>query len=338
LGLSIPVNKRLTLTAYHTATADPSVSINRDLLRVFAEGNASFLGKTVAFGSSGTGSMRSEFGVGAAFHLKNFTVGARMKLLYGIAGVFTQNTPKADVTFNADDYAMRFQTNFDVLAFQGAAVKDYDGIGSLLNNGLTSKNTGFGLDLGATFKLGKLHLAASALDLGSAINWQNGGTRYQSDGTYTYRGINLSSTNQFFNWNNIGSDSYVDTLKKVIGLTETTEGVTYRQTLPVRAFLSGTYELNDHLRVGALLAYEGETLATKNQVGFALNASTKLLKIIDLGATVGLRNGTVSNIGGHIAAKLSIFQIFAVTDNVLTTFNPYGSKNANGRVGINLVF
>jgi hypothetical protein len=335
LGAMFPVTRNLTLTAYHAFSADPSVSVNRDLLRVFAEGNAAFLGKTVPFGSTGSGSMRSEIVLGGAYKMsKTLTVGAKMKAIYGLASVFTQN-PKADVTFNESDYSMRFQTDFDVVAFKGKAVKDYSGMGSLLKNGLTSGNFGFGFDLGVMAHLDKLQISASVLDLGAKINWDTEGVRYQSKGDYTYRGVNLNNTNQFFNWGSFGTTAYVDTLKKTIGLKEITEGVTYTQKLPTRAYLSGTYQLNDKWRFGALICHE--TGGLKSQTGFALNASTKLLKIIDLGATVGLRNGSIANLGGHAAARLGRLNVFAVTDNLITVFNPYGSKNVNGRVGMNLV-
>jgi Family of unknown function (DUF5723) len=337
LGITVPVTKNLSLTLHHAATADPSVSVSRDLLRVFAEGNASFLGKTVAFGSTGTGSIRSEFGLGAAYRVSKLTVGARIKALYGIAGVFTQN-PKTDVTFNSTDYSMRFQTDFDVLAFKGAAIKDYSGIGSLLSNGFTSSNKGFSLDLGMKMDFDKLQLSASVVDMGAQVKWQSNGTRYQSKGDYTYRGVNLGNSNQFFNWGNFGTTSYIDTLKKTIGLKETTEGVVFTQKLPTRAYLTGTYQFNDRWRLGAMVCHETSGGDVDSQTGFAVDVSTKLLKIIDLGATVGLRNGAINNIGGHIAAKLSVVQVFAVTDNLLTVFNPYGSKNANGRVGLNLAF
>ena len=332
-GLSVAVSDNLSLTLSHSIWANPSVYLNRDLLKIFAKGNADYLGKTANIGSSGNGEIRSEFGLGAVYRLENITVGARVKLQYGIAGMFTPSN-KLDVTFSSADYSMRFQNDYDTRAFQLDRFNNVTNVQDLISNGLTSSNTGISFDLGGTMKLGKLNLAASLIDLGGTINW-SGGKQYTSRGDFTYKGRSQKDVDQFFNVDSLNSKSFRDTLSRVIGYTETANA-TYSQSLPLKIYLSGTYDVTEMLRVGGMFymeSYNGET-----KTGLAIDATVSLFKILHLGATFGLRNKAFNNLGAHLSAKLGPVQIFAVTDNVLTVFNPYDANNANGRAGLALVF
>ena len=102
-----------------------------------------------------------------------------------------------------------------------------------------------------------------------------------------------------------------------------------------KIYLSGTYQLNEKLKLGALFYNENGGLDV-SYTGFAVNATYQLLKQIQLGGTLGLRNGSFSNLGMHFVAQLGPVQLFGVTDNIISAFRPYDSKNANGRLGINI--
>lgn len=337
LGLSFPVTKKLFLTFTHGVWANPSVRVNRNLARILVKGNADaeFLGKTSSFGSSANGDMRSEFGIGAAYKLPNLTIGARVKLQYGLSALFT-TADKLDITFDQNDYNMRFQTDFEVETYSIEKFSNISTFQDLLKNGLTSQNTGVSFDLGGSMKLGKLQLNASLIDLGGSINWKSEGKSYGSKGDYTYKGVNPSGRDQFFRFDSLGSATFSDTLKKVIGYTTRESGVTRTQTLPTKMYLTGSYALNDKLTLGALIY--GEFGGDESKTGFMMDATYKLFKVVRIGATLGLRNKTFNNIGAHLSAQLGPVQVFAVTDNVITAFKPYDANNANGRAGLALVF
>ena len=337
LGLTFPVSKNLFLTLNHGVSTNPAVILNRNLARILVKGNADaeFLGKTSSFGSSANGDVRSEFGIGAAYKLANLTIGARVKLQYGISGIFT-TADKLDITFNQNDYNIRFQNDFNVQTYSIEKFGNITNVQDLLKNGLTSNNKGMSFDLGGSVKLGKLQLNASLIDLGGSIKWQTDGKSYSSKGDFTYKGVNQNDINRFFRYDSLTSSTFQDTLKKVIGLTTTTSGVSYTQKLPTKIYLSGSYELNDKWTFGALIY--GELGGDENRAGFMVDATIKLFKVLRVGATLGLRNKTFTNVGVHVSAKLGPVQLFAVTDNIITAFNPYGSNNANGRVGLGLLF
>ena len=191
-------------------------------------------------------------------------------------------------------------------------------------------------------KLGKIQLNASLIDIAGSINWKNDGIAYSSKGDFTYKGQDINNFNQFFKIDSLSSKTFTDTLKKVLGYTETT-GATYTQKLPMKLYLSGSYQLNDKVSLGALL-YNESGGSTASQTGFAVDATVKAVDIpkvlkIRAGLTYGLRNGKFNNLGAHITLNaFKVFQVFAVTDNIITAFKPYDSNSANGRVGMGLIF
>ena len=341
LGISLPVTNRLSLSIYQAATANPSVTYRRDLAQLFFKGNADFLGKTVAFGFSSNADMRSEIGIGAVYHLPVFTIGGRIKFHSGIAAIFTESD-KLDISFNQTDYSLGFKTDVDLRMFSAKKITNIRNAQDVINQGLFSKNSGISFDLGGSMKLGKIQLNASLIDIAGSINWKNGGTAYTSKGDFTYKGQDLNNFSQFFKIDSLNSKTFTDTLKKVLGYTETA-GTTYTQKLPMKLYLSGSYQLNDKLSLGALL-YNESGGDRPSQTGFAVDATIKAVDIpkilkVRAGLTYGLRNGKFNNLGAHVTLNaFKVFQIFAVTDNIITAFKPYDSNNANGRIGMGLIF
>lgn len=334
-GLTFPVSKKFSLTLSHGVFGDPSVTGRRDLLRLIVKGNAQFLAKTTAFGGTADGSVRSEFAIGGTYKLPMITVGARIKFLYGISAIFTP-TGKLDIGFNPNDYSVRFINDFDIRTFDIDKLNNLNSIPDLLKNGGTSNNKGIGIDIGGTMKLGKIQLNASLLDVSSTIKWKSGGTSYSSKGDFTYTGMNAGGRDQFFRWDSLSSKSFRDTLKKLIAYKEVNSGVTYDQKLPTRLYLSGSYEVNSTLQVSAM--FYSEIRPEESRTGFMLDATAKVLKVVRIGATFGLRNGGFDNLGGHISAKLGPVHLFAVTDNMLTIFKPYDAHKTNGRIGGSISF
>ena len=341
LGISLPVTNRLSLSIYQAATANPSVIYRRDLAQLFFKGNTDFLGKTVAFGSSSNADMRSEIGIGAVYHLPVFTIGGRIKFHSGIAAIFTESD-KLDISFNQTDYSLGFKTDVDLRMFSAKKITNIRNAQDVINQGLFSKNSGISFDLGGSMKLGKIQLNASLIDIAGSINWKNGGTAYTSKGDFTYKGQDLNNFSQFFKIDSLSSKTFTDTLKKVLGYTETA-GTTHTQKLPMKLYLSGSYQLNDKLSLGALL-YNESGGDRPSQTGFAVDATIKAVDIpkilkVRAGLTYGLRNGKFNNLGAHVTLNaFKVFQLFAVTDNIITAFKPYDSNNANGRIGMGLIF
>lgn len=341
LGISFLVSDRLSLSVYQAGSTTPSVNYRRDLAQLFFKGNADFLGKTVSFGSSAQADIRSEIGIGATYRLPVLTIGGRVKLHSGIAGVFTQAN-KLDVSFNQTDYSLGFNTDIDVRTFASEKISNIKSAQDIVNQGIFSKNTGVSFDLGGSIKLGKLQVNASLIDIAGSINWKTDGTTYASKGNYTFKGRDENNFQQFFKVDSLSSKTFADTLKKIVGLTETASA-TYTQKLPMKLYLSGAYQINEKIALNVLI-YNESGGSSASHTGFIIGGTInpidipKILKL-KVGLTYGLRNGVFNNLGGHITINAFQFiQVFAVTDNIWTAFNPYGSHNANGRVGMGLIF
>ena len=341
LGIAFPVSNRLSLTVYQAGSANPSVTYRRDLAQLFFKGNVDFLGKTVSFGSSANADIRSEIGIGAVYQLPVFSIGGRIKLHSGIAGIFTESD-RLDISFNQTDYSLGFKTDIDLRVFEGDKITGVRGVQDVVNQGLFSKNRGVSFDLGGSMKLGKIQINASLIDIAGSIKWKEGGTTHTTKGDYSYKGKDINSFDQFFRIDSLSSNTFVDTLKKVIGYTETS-GATYTQKLPMKLYLSGSYQINEKFSVGALI-YNESGGSGASQTGLAIDATVKALDIpkilkIRAGLTYGLRNGKFNNLGAHISLNaLKVVQVFAVTDNILTAFKPFDAHNANGRIGMGLIF
>ena len=101
-------------------------------------------------------------------------------------------------------------------------------------------------------------------------------------------------------------------MKSIIGFTET-DNPTFTQKLPTKIYLSANYQLTEKMRLGALLYNETGGL-NASHTGFAVNATYKVMKALELGGTVGLRNGSFNNLGMHFVAQLGPVQLFGVTD------------------------
>jgi hypothetical protein len=340
LGIAFPINDRLSISAYQAAWANPSVSYRRDLIQLIFNGNSRFLGQSVSFGSSTQTDLRSEIGIGVVYRLPSLTLGGRVKILNGLAGVFTEGD-KLDIRFNQTDYSLNFNTDFLVRYFAFDKIRNLQTIPDVINQGLFSRNRGMAFDVGGSFKLSKLQINASVLDIGSTLNWKTDGKSYASKGIYDYKGRNINDLDQFFRLDSLTSNSLVDSLKKVIGLVESSD-ITYVQKLPMKIYLSGFYDLTNKISLNALF-YNESGGNQMSQTGFAIGASLKavenpILKL-HLGLNYGMRSGKFTNLGAHASAKLfKMVQIFAVTDNLITVFNPWGSTTANGRVGMGLIF
>lgn len=331
-GVSYKLQEKLTMSLYHAVNSSPSVNINGNLVKLLANGNSPFLGQTIAFNSSTTGSIFSEIGLGASYQIQNhFNVGARLKLLNGISGVFTEGD-KLNVAFDKNDYSLTFDNDFKVLAYSFSKLKNIKTASDLISEGFGGNNKGMAFDIGTSINLGKISLAASVIDLGGSIKWKNDGKSYESKGKFTYSGAN---SDDFFEIDSLNSNSFKDTLKSIIGFVETANPI-YTQNLPTKIYLSVGYELTEKFKLGALLYNESGGI-NNNNTGFAVNATYKIVKGLELGTTLGLRNESFNNIGLHFVTQLGPIQVFGVTDNIISAFRPYDSKTANGRLGINIL-
>lgn len=330
-GLALGFNK-MNISIYHKYKAESYLNISKDLIGGLAVGNQPYLGKVMDLGSGFTGQVYSELGLGFAYKINDkISVGARVKKLAGFASVATKNQ-KLTLLTDSTDYSLTFNSDFEVHTYDINRFESFaDGTYSFTET-LASDNKGLSFDVGGTLTLDKLKISASATDIAGAIKWRNGAKTYSSQGTYTYSG---EKSDQFLSFDGLNTDEMQDTIKKALNIQEGTVGSADIK-LPMKTYLSAAYDLTNKIRVGGLIYTETWGGSTKTDI--LLSSTFRLAKQVHLGATYAIKNSTYNNLGVNFVFNLSSFQLYGMTDNILSIMNSAQAKNVNFRLGINLNF
>ncbi len=336
LGLAFKIN-RWSFSVYNDVHAEGYTVIPKQLIQAAVQGNSQFIGQTVSIGPDVQTYAYSALGFGVAYQFPaGLTIGGRVKYLSGLAGIFTPSH-QVNILTDAGAYNLTFTNNFDLRTYSLSSFADINNdFTKFITNKLFSSNNGYAFDLGARFKLGKLEVAASVIDLGGSINWKEDAKSYKSQGTYVYRGASATAASKFFGLSYLTDASFRDTLKRVVNLVEGSDS--YTSNLPTKSYVSGFYQLQDNLRLGALLYIESGLANSSGHSDLAFAANYKPFGLLNIGAVYALRNGQFDNLGLNGVLTLGPVQLYALTDNILSVFNAYSSKSSNGRVGLNLVF
>ncbi len=327
---------RFNLNLQHRIRYHAFGNYPKELAQVTWQGNAQFLGQWVEVGADVLVQGFHEVALGAAYRIgERLTLGGRIKWLSGIADASTERTQLAIFT---DTTAYALEVDADVLVNSSGSV-DYQGFrnlsveldfGQFNLNRVFGRNDGYAVDLGARLDLGAVTLAASVLDLGQ-VRWKGDVSNLALQGLYSFEGLDigegiLADSTEF--------GSVIDSLEAAFDVEETQEA--YTTALGPAMYLSGSYQLDETWRFGALFYqqwWRGETFPT---VGVAANA--RFWPFLELGATYAWRAGSFDNLGLNAVVAAGPVRIIASTDNILSTLQVSNSTNANVRLGVSLVF
>jgi len=299
------------------------------------QGNAQFVGQTVEIGSSVNLNTYNELALGLAYQAEKFNIGARIKYLSGVGGAQTNpDRNSASIFTDSDIYQLSLSADYEL---QTAGFLDYNSIddfelqfapsGESLKLG--GENTGLAFDIGAEVNLGKLHLSASVLDIGS-IEYKDNAKSYSAKGSFDYDGVDISGA---LTGEEVDFQSSLDTLQRIFEVTETQQAFT--TNLAPQTYVSAKYDVTEKLTVGAL--YYGRFSESNAKTVIALSGQMKLGKIASAGLTYSIIDDKFTNIGLNTAVKLGPIQIFALTDNVIGVVTQKDSEVINFRAGLNLV-
>lgn len=336
VSLALKLGK-LWLSAGHTVKFNAYIDYPKTLPQLIWQGNAQFVGQRVDFSTNMQLFGYNEFALGAAFPItEHITIGGKFKWLSGFGDISTDRT-KLNLLTDSTSYALSLDADFRVNA---TGYIQYNGLRDLTvdynfadfqGDQLFNQNTGVAFDLGVYAKFGKLDIAASILDLGGKINWEDEVQNFSLNGVYDYSGLDIAKD---VLEDSTTVNSAIDSLFEQYNFTETNN--TYATKLPLRYYLSVSYQLNDTWRFGGLIyseSYRGERFP-----GVALSGNMQLLSWLNVGASYAFRSETFDNLGVNATAKLGPVQLFSMTDNILSALNPKGSSSANVRIGLNLLF
>lgn len=279
-----------------------------------------------------------ETSAGYSHRISSFlNVGARIKLLSGVAAL--QGSQSGGLTmspqvidFQLQDFRYEsagipidttgnsFNANFD----------NYD-----ISKAFFGGNTGFGLDLGATFiPLRDLEVSASLIDIGF-INWkQSVNAIVIDDMDYQFTGVDakrfILGENNFEDQED-EFDSLVNRLEPRLVQSES-----FNTALAAKLILAGRYMVGERNYVGATL-YSDFFQGTIDPT-LAFNYHAKFGRILSVVTGIALQNRSINNLMLGFVFKPGPFQFYLVSDRLNTVIFPARADEFNFRLGMNLVF
>lgn len=324
-----------------------SFNFNKDLFTFLKEGNVNYLGQTLdlgKFGINATSYVESAFGLSRKVN-DRLTVGARFKVLFGIANVdMTDSEMSIETAENAENIRLhsrqKIRFSAPIKPLPAGEYVDWDQIefdDDNLSVNMVTGNLGFGVDLGGEYKLlDRLTLHASLLDLGF-IRWTKNTHTFLQDKTFDWRGADISNS---MNDNNPGHiplddafDNLVDSLTDDFRFMDNTGA--YTTALQAKLYMGATYDLCRMVNVGGLL--KASIINRHFYPSLSLSANARLIRNISASVSYSMMAGNYTNIGAGLTAKLGPLQLYVLTDNVLAA-NFTKTRQINARFGINLLF
>lgn len=335
LSFGVKINARMYLMMSSTLRADSRLMYPSGLTGLFINGNGAYLDETVSVSPEIRHLSYLENSVGTSYIVdQKLTLGGRVKFLTGLANIHTR-TADFSITTDAQTYALTLQGNMQL---RTAGIQDYmDGKQDLSDISLSNlpplQNKGLALDLGATYRFNnRLQFGISLLNLGS-INWKQGTREYYVDkASITFEGLDAQEIAK----GEDGMDEFMKEFQDAFELKERALS-SYGTALPSQLYLSARYELERNLHASGLLF--GQFYGGRFLPGFSAALNKDFGRRVGASLSYTAANRSYNNLGAGLSLRLSPFQLYMVSDNIISTPVFYKSAKALSlRLGMNLVF
>ena len=320
---------------------------SKDLVKLVANGNASFLGENnpADFDVSLAARAYQEFNFGYQMSLtEQLNVGVRVKFLMGFADAKTQNVNMQLFT-DADTYALTLKANMDArAALPYQLVVDENGKLKILDKRFNVanlfRNYGTGIDLGAEYVINdQFGVAAAINDLGF-ISWKNYAIQlhaglvdaghYYQNGGFVFQGLTNDEVQALINDESY-FDHILDTLMQYVGFSTTT-GTGYVSGLNTSMMVRGYYDLTPEHRFSAQLMGFCTGLGMRPALTLAYTGS--FAEKFDVVGTYTMMPGSYDNIGIGLSAKLGGVTLYVASNNIFGFFNPTNFTQTNIQFGL----
>lgn len=294
------------------------VDFPTDLFKVAFEGNGGAnldYGFNFNFGFEVLHTREFALGYNRSLLNNKLRVGGRLKYVRGM-NVIT--TDKNDLIFTTDANTFAYNVKADIEVNASTPILD----STVLVNNPTAvvlgspRNSGFGIDLGASYDLtDKITLTASIVDLGR-IYWKEYTTNVKSrnpGASFTYRGIDINDYLGDSVNGGAGFEALADTILDVFALD--TFNNSFSTGLLGEFYIGGNLRINDRHNAGALLYgsfynktfYPAVTLSWNSEFG----------RILALSGSYTISRGNYANIGLGFGLNLGPEQFYFVGDNLV---------------------
>ncbi|MDD4847211.1 MAG: DUF5723 family protein [Bacteroidales bacterium] len=277
---------------------------------------------------------------------EKLSIGARPKILFGLANIKTNNI-NAKVYTDASTYDIRLQYGLDanISSITPIIIKDQKvnvDMDAFTSNIITPsfKNIGFGIDLGAEYKITKeIGVAASINDLGF-ISWKTNnqtvnstladGGQFYENGSFYFNGLDHNELQNIIN-DTAYRRQFVDSLKNYFPI-EGKEMGKYSTQLNTNFSVEGYYDLGKMHRFSAV--FQGAFYNGAFYPAFTVAYDGNFFKIIDVCVNYTMMKRSYANVGFGVGFNLGIFNIYASTNNILSVFNPLNASQMNAQIGL----
>ena len=325
LGFKVGEKKNIFAYIGDEIVADVGLKLSGNLVDYLTKGNAQFLNRQMNFNDQRLDvSVYNSFYIGVSSVIDDhLNVGTRIKFLNGIANV---NTESLNLGLYTDSTSIPI--------FQTTMLADVN----IMTSGLSSSsdpllNSGFAVDLGASYKYNKKFEFSLAInDLGS-INWaEENNEFYTTDGEaeFVIDGLTQSSS---------GDEDLEAQLEEITdSLSTTMEPITttgsYKTKLNSSVFLGVAYTLNKQHSF-SLLFHTRKNLDSRLNV-INLGYQYQVAESLQLLASYQNFNG-LSNLGTGFVWSPGALQMHLILDNMLAA-DLFDAKNLFLQLGFSLQF
>lgn len=276
------------------------------------------------------------------------TIGVRGKLLFGQANV---NTNDLNIHLETSTETILVENNINVQT-SGPYLSDYVAyatavpIATITENFenmdiqtpdvqeitgmvLNTKNMGFGIDIGADYRVFDwLQVNASLVDFGG-IKWKDGMINIINTSSYSFEGVPVDIANENF------FDDFQDSLINTFDNFTATDA-TYRTALPTKLFVGAALYPARFVSFGALSRTDFFGGDIRQQFTFSTNIYP--IRLLSTSFSFSIIDGTYKNLGLGVALKLLPLNIYILTDTGPSIyFWPPEARMLNLKVGVNLM-
>lgn len=326
------------------------LKFSKDLFEFPFKGNMNFIGTDNPACPSINLSLNAyqEFSFGVQAEIgERFYIGARPKLLFGLANIKTNQLNAQIFTDpNSYDITVNYAANITAVSVLPPLLPDEEKIVKFKTDNLSKEwinifdNPGFALDLGGYFRINDHFGVGAAVNNIGFISWKTQGVKVSSE---------LSDQGQFYNngnffFNGLGgnqfikiiSDSayrnrFVDTLVHYFPVNTETY-ISGKRWLNPRFNIEGYFQLSPAHRFSAM--FHGTVIGKNFYPRFTLAYSGRLGNVFELCVNYSIMPSSYSNFGVGVGLSLGPVYLYAATDNIIGACMPLNTNTFNLQFGL----
>ncbi|PIB36722.1 hypothetical protein BFP72_15600 [Reichenbachiella sp. 5M10] len=319
-AISIFVRERISTKSFYS----------HDLVDFAWNGNESYIGKTLDLTNTLTDSRYyREYGLGLwkKFPKQKLEVGIRGKFLNGMVSAISDTQFSGSVTID-DDYQHQLQIKNTAVNTSGLNILE-DGSNEEIQEYFTyNDNLGFGIDLGANWRINdKFSTSVAINDLGF-INWKADPRNYiVADTTINFGDFSFKDAD---NIEDIISDSLLNKLDDSVTYKS------YRSGLNTSVYASGMYHLSPKDKVTATVS--SRIVQGSWRMLYAVGYTRQLGNIFSVSGNIIKKPQQGIDLGLAAEVTLGALQLYIASDQVLKSWDVPNMKSFDIQFGINFIF